>query len=82
MYDAMTVDDLQEVYDRLGLSEGEIFTSVTIAGQTEPPPFLSKKDVDAAALAAQTLTAALGGINIAEAIKRLKKEQSPSASGE
>lgn len=82
MYDAMTVDDLQEVYDRLGLSEGEIFTSVTIAGQTEPPPFLSKKDVDAAALAAQTLTAALGGINIAEAIKRLKKEQSPSASAE
>ena len=36
-----------------------MFTSVTIAGETEPPPYLSKKDVDAAALAAQTLTAAM-----------------------
>ena len=33
-----------------------MFTSVTIAGETEPPPYLSRKDVDAAALAAQTLT--------------------------
>ena len=74
MYDAMTVEDLQQVYDRLGLGEGEMFTSVTIAGKEEPPPYLSPKDVDAAALAAQTLTAALGGLNIAEAIKKFKEQ--------
>ena len=47
---------------QLGLVEGEMFTSVTIAGEMEPPPYLSKKDVDAAALAAQTMTAAIGGM--------------------
>ena len=76
MYDAMTVDDLQEVYEQLGLAEGEMFTSVTIAGETEPPPYLSRKDVDAAALAAQTLTAAIGGMNLAEAIKKFKQNKS------
>jgi predicted Zn-dependent peptidase len=76
MYDAMTVDDLQEVYEQLGLAEGEMFTSVTIAGETEPPPYLSRKDVDAAALAAQTLTAAIGGMNLAEAIKKFKQDKS------
>jgi len=75
MYEACTAEDLQEVYDMLGLGEGEMFTSVTIAGKEEPKPFVNPKDVASAAAAAQTLTAALGGINFAEAIKKLKSSQ-------
>ena len=35
MYEACTVDDLHEVYDCLGLGEGEIFTAITVAGENE-----------------------------------------------
>ena len=74
MYEACTVEDLQEVYDQLGLGEGEMFTSVTIAGQTEPKQKLTESDVAKAAAAAAQLSAALGGLNIAEAIKNLQRK--------
>lgn len=35
MYEACTVDDLHEVYDCLGLSDGEMFTAITVAGSEE-----------------------------------------------
>jgi hypothetical protein len=31
MYDAMTIDDMYEVYGQLGLGNGDIFTCVTVA---------------------------------------------------
>ena len=62
------------MYDQLGLGEGEMFTSVTIAGQTEPKQKLTESDVAKAAAAAAHLSAALGGLNIAEAIKNLQRK--------
>jgi len=37
MYEATTVEDLYEVYKQLGLTAGDIFTCVTVAGKEEPP---------------------------------------------
>ena len=52
-----------------------MFMSVTIAGETEPPPYLSRKDADASGVKGETLTAI--GDDLAEAIKSSSKT-SPS----
>jgi predicted Zn-dependent peptidase len=36
MYEAATVEDLYEVYQQLGLDDGEVFTCVTVAGKEDP----------------------------------------------
>ena len=43
MYEACTVDDLHEVYDCLGLGEGEIFTAITVAVKSESVAEREKK---------------------------------------
>ena len=94
MYEACTVDDLHEVYDCLGLGEGEIFTAITVAGENESvaekreeieeDDFASSasnssfKSIgeDVMAAAAAKLGVALGGgVNIAEALSKLKIDQ-------
>ena len=93
MYEACTVDDLHEVYDCLGLGEGEIFTAITVAGENESvaekrsevqqDSFASTSSnsafksigEDVMAAAAAKLGVALGGgVNIAEALSKLKME--------
>ena len=36
MYEAATVEDLYEVYSQLGLTDGDVFTCVTVAGAEDP----------------------------------------------
>jgi hypothetical protein len=36
MYEAASVEDLYEVFQQLGLGDGEIFTCVTVAGKEDP----------------------------------------------
>ena len=61
MYEAATVDDLYEVYAQLGLGDGEIFTCVTVAGDTDPAIARKKAEEDAAKSAAQAMANAMGG---------------------
>ena len=62
MYEAATVEDLYEVYQQLGLDDGEVFTCVTVAGKEDP----------ALAAAAASLGMAMnGGMAIAEALKKM-----------
>ena len=94
MYEACTVDDLHEVYDCLGLGEGEIFTAITVAGENESVAekrreiqqdsvassssnsgFKSIGEDVMAAAAAKLGVALGGGVNIAEALSKLKMDQ-------
>ena len=93
MYEACTVDDLHEVYDCLGLGEGEIF-AITVVGENESVAekrreiqqdsvassssnsgFKSIGEDVMAAAAAKLGVALGGGVNIAEALSKLKMDQ-------
>jgi hypothetical protein len=82
MYEASTVEDLYEVYQALGLGDGEVFTCVTVAGKEDPAlakpvvaaalPAESDAGMRAAAAAAASLGMAMtGGMAIAEALKKM-----------
>ena len=42
MYEAATVEDLYEVYSQLGLTDGDVFTCVTVAGAEDPALRISR----------------------------------------
>jgi predicted Zn-dependent peptidase len=82
MYEAATVEDLYEVYQQLGLDDGEVFTCVTVAGKEDPAlaaaaaafgaPVEGDAGMRAAAAAAASLGMAMnGGMAIAEALKKM-----------
>jgi hypothetical protein len=54
MYEAATVEDLYEVFQQLGLDDGEVFTCVTVAGAEDPAlkPAAAAPSAAAAAAAA------------------------------
>jgi len=60
MYEAATVEDLYEVYSQLGLTDGDVFTCVTVAGAEDPALKPEPEPVSAAANAA-TAAMAFGG---------------------
>ena len=57
MYEAATVDDLYEVYQALGLGDGEVFTCVTVAGKEGPALKVAAAPPTAAAAAAAAAAA-------------------------
>jgi predicted Zn-dependent peptidase len=80
MYEAATVEDLYEVYQQLGLDDGEVFTCVTVAGKEDPAlaaaaafgaPVEGDAGMRAAAAAASLGMAMNGGMAIAEALKKM-----------